>query len=114
MIVPAEDVLIFGQVKKIVPDASNGLISIEFQCIELTDPFENFKLFYSNLFKAFFSNELTSYVVSTKSDLELGEELNSLEGSMGIMLFGLAFCIIPLIIILAVWSSFIKSILSRL
>lgn len=113
-IAPEEDVLIFGKVKKIIPGTVDGLTTIEFKNIELGDPFNNIGLFYSNLFNALLSNELTSYIVSTKPSDSLDEELNSMENTTGLIFFGLIFCIIPIIIVVAVWFSFIKSILSRL
>lgn len=114
VISPDEDVLVFGKISKIIPTSVDGLTSLEFQNIDLSDPFTNVVLFYTGLVESILSNELTSYIVSTKSDKDLNIELKSMEKTTGLIYFGLAFCIIPAIILIGVWFTFIKSIFTRL
>lgn len=109
IISPGEQVLVFGKVKKITPGIEDGITTIVFQNIEIPEPFDNLGLFYEKLFKASLSNELTSYIISTKPEASLGDELHAIRETTGLILFGLAFIIIPLIIIISVWLSFIKS-----
>lgn len=109
IISPGEEVLVFGKVKRFVPAINGGISTIEFQKKQLPEPFSNLGLFYSHLYEAIVSNELTSYIISTRTEEALDDELHSIGNTTGLILFGLAFTIIPLIIIIGVWLMFIKS-----
>lgn len=110
LISPGEEILVFGKVKKIVPAVADGLTTIEFQYIELPDPFIDIGLFYEKLTQAALSNELTSFIISTKSESSLDNDLHDIGETTGLIIFGLVFTIVPLIIILGVWYLWIKSI----
>ncbi|MGD9581688.1 MAG: hypothetical protein AB7V50_09970 [Vampirovibrionia bacterium] len=105
---PAEDVVVYGKVKKIIPDESNKITRIEFE----EYPFANIKEI--DIFKVINNNDSAPYIISTKLPASLLLEFQSENNIMNTVLTNAPMFIIPLIVLLVFWMMFLGSIFRRL
>lgn len=110
ILLPSDIVTVFGYLSEIVdlPDKNTKLL--KFHKVEFKDPFSDIRSFYSHLFETLFQNKLTLYLVSTLSDEEAASKMSEKSGNP-LIIFGIVFCIIPLLLIISMWLPFIRSML---
>ena len=112
IILPDEEVLVYGKLSSI-KQVNENTKELTFSTSSLPDPFDNLPVFFENLFSTLFNNNLTSYIISTRTDEITANKFKSGEG-LGLIAFGAVFCIVPLVLLIAVWWNFIQYIFQKL